>query len=71
MRSHLVITIVVAVLICVFSVAAAQAVDPRDKGQVTARRTLKTISPLSPIRHTLATLREALAGLVPARSTGV
>ena len=41
--SRLVITIVVAVLICVFSVATSQAVDPQNKGQATARRSLKTI----------------------------
>ena len=42
-RSRPVITIVVAVLICVFSIAESQAVDPRNKGDATARRTLKTI----------------------------
>jgi ABC-type amino acid transport substrate-binding protein/CheY-like chemotaxis protein len=42
-RSRPVITIVVAVLICVFSVATSQAIDPLDKGQAPARRTLKTI----------------------------
>lgn len=41
--SRLVITIVVAVLICVFSVATSQAVDPQNKGQATVRRSLKTI----------------------------
>ena len=41
--SRLVITIVVAVLICVFSVATSQAVDPRNKERVPARRSLKTI----------------------------
>jgi len=41
----LVITIVVAALICVFSVATSQAVDPQNgnKGQTAARRNLKTI----------------------------
>ena len=39
----LVITIVVAVLICVFSVVPSQAVEPQNKGQATARRSLKTI----------------------------
>ncbi len=41
--SRLVITIIVAVLICAFSVATSQAVDPQNKGQATARRSLKTI----------------------------
>jgi two-component system cell cycle sensor histidine kinase/response regulator CckA len=36
-------TIVIAVLICVFSVAASQAVDPQNKGQAAVRRSLKTI----------------------------
>ncbi len=40
---RLVITIVVAALICLFSVATSQAVDPQNKGQATARRSLKTI----------------------------